>query len=130
MSSCLRGRMDLPLTWDAATLKSPPPIKIQALRPTVHPPQPRPTEKHIDRPNFTRPALFQLFAEVFRPLPTLFSRFWGNPEGLSPTRWYSGWQIFTWLFPSMASKAPSPLPTLAQATPSTPDTPFQDLVDR
>ena len=50
-------------------------IKIQALRPTVHPPQPRPTGNRIERPSFTRPALFQLFAEAFRPLPTLFSRF-------------------------------------------------------
>ena len=100
---------------EAATLLEPPPLKIQALRPTVHPPQPRPTEKKIDRPNFTRPALFQLFAEAFRPLPTLFSRFWGKR--------YSGWEIFTWLFPSMESKAPVPTP--ADATPSTPDTPFQ-----
>ena len=107
---------------EAATLLEPPPLKIQALRPTVHPPQPRPTEKKIDRPNFTRPALFQLFAEAFRPLPTLFSRFWRKR--------YSGWEIFTWLFPSMESKAPSPLPTPADATPSTPDTPFQALVDR
>ena len=103
-------------------------IKIQALRPTVHPPQPRPTGNRIERPSFTRPALFQLFAEAFRPLPTLFSRF-----GDLTTKWgqrYSGWEIFTWLFPSMASKAPSPLPTPADATPSTPDTPFQALVDR
>ena len=113
---------------EAATLLEPPPLKIQALRPTVHPPQPRPTEKKIDRPNFTRPALFQLFAEAFRPLPTLFSRF-----GDLTTKWgqrYSGWEIFTWLFPSMESKAPSPLPTPADATPSAPDTPFQALVDR
>lgn len=27
---------------EAATLLEPPPLKIQALRPTVHPPQPRP----------------------------------------------------------------------------------------
>ena len=103
-------------------------IKIQALRPTVHPPQPRPTGNRIERPSFTRPALFQLFAEAFRPLPTLFSRF-----GDLTTKWwqrYSGWEIFTWLFPSMASKAPSPLPTPDDATPSTPDTPFQALVDR
>ena len=99
-------------------------IKIQALRPTVHPPQPRPTGNRIE----TRPALFQLFAEAFRPLPTLFSRF-----GDLTTKWgqrYSGWEIFTWLFPSMASKAPDPLPTPADATPATPDTPFQALVDR
>ena len=110
---------------DAADPNEPLPlggIKIQALRPTVHPPQPRPTEKKIERPNFTRPALFQLFAEAFRPLPTLFSRFWGKR--------YSGWEIFTWLFPSMESQAPSPLPTPADATPSAPDTPFQALVDR
>ena len=103
-------------------------IKIQALRPTVHPPQPRPTGTRIERPNFTRPALFQLFAEAFRPLPTLFSRF-----GDLTTTWgkrYSGWEIFTWLFPSMASKAPDPLPNPADATSSTPDTPFQALVDR
>ena len=75
----------------AATLLEHPPIKIQALRPTVHPPQPRPTEKKIERPNLTRPALFQLFAEAFRPLPTLFSRFWGKR--------YSGWEIFTMAFP-------------------------------
>ena len=30
----------------------------------------------------------------------------------------------------MASKAPDPLPTPADATPATPDTPFQALVDR
>ena len=63
-------------------------IKIQALRPTVHPPQPRPTGTRIERPSFTRPALFQLFAEAFRPLPTLFSRF-----GDLTTKWgkrYSG----------------------------------------
>ena len=103
-------------------------IKIQALRPTVHPPQPRPTGNRIERPSFTRPALFQLFAEAFRPLPTLFSRF-----GDLTTKWgkrYSGWEIFTWLFPSMASKAPDPLPNPADATPATPDTPFQALVDR
>ena len=103
-------------------------IKIQALRPTVHPPQPRPTGNRIERPSFTRPALFQLFAEAFRPLPTLFSRF-----GDLTIKWgqrYSGWEIFTWLFPSMGSKAPDPLPTPADATPSTPDTPFQALVDR
>ena len=103
-------------------------FKIQALRPTVHPPQPRPTGTRIEKPSFTRPALFQLFAEAFRPLPTLFSRF-----GDLTTKWgqrYSGWEIFTWLFPSMASKAPEPLPTPADVTPSTPDTPFQDLVDR
>ena len=41
---------------EAATLLEPPPLKIQALRPTVHPPQPRPTEKKIDRPNFKKPA--------------------------------------------------------------------------
>ena len=51
-------------------------FKIQALRPTVHPPQPRPTGNRIERPSFTRPALFQLFAEAFRPLPTLFSPLW------------------------------------------------------
>eukprot|EP00434_Breviolum_minutum_P044361 symbB.v1.2.039612.t1/scaffold6681.1/size16222/1 len=103
-------------------------IKIQALRPTVHPPQPRPNSTRIERPNFTRPALFQLFAEAFRPLPTLFSRF-----GDLTTKWgkrYSGWEIFTWLFPSMASKAPDPLPNPADATSATPDTPFQALVDR
>ena len=103
-------------------------IKIQALRPTVHPLQPRPTGNRIERPSFTRPALFQSFAEAFRPLPTLFSRF-----GDLTTKWgqrYSGWEIFTWLFPSMASKAPDPLPTPADATPATPDTPFQALVDR
>ena len=63
-------------------------IKIQALRPTVHPPQPRPTGNRIERPSFTRPALFQLFTEAFRPLPTLFSRF-----GDLTTKWgkrYSG----------------------------------------
>ena len=110
---------------EAAGLNEPLPfggIKIQALRPTIHPPQPRPTEKRIERPSFTRPPLFQLFAEAFRPLPTLFSRFWGKR--------YSGWEIFTWLFPSMESKAPSPLPTPADATDTTPDTPFQALVDR
>ena len=103
-------------------------IKIQALRPTIHPPQPRSSEKKIERPSFTRPALFQLFAEAFRPLPSLFSRF-----GNLTTKWgqrYSGWEIFTWLFPSMESKAPTPLPTPAAATSSTPDTPFQALVDR
>ena len=103
-------------------------FKIQALRPTVHPPQPRPTGNRIEKPSFTRPALFQLFAEAFRPLPTLFSRF-----GDLTTKWgkrYSGWEIFTWLFPSMASKAPDPLPNPADATPATPDTPFQALVDR
>ena len=103
-------------------------IKIQALRPTIHPPQPRSSEKKIERPSFTRPALFQVFAEAFRPLPSLFSRF-----GNLTTKWgqrYSGWEIFTWLFPSMESKAPTPLPTPAAATSSTPDTPFQALVDR
>ena len=103
-------------------------FKIQALRPTVHPPQPRPTGNRIEKPSFTRPALFQLFAEAFRPLPTLFSRF-----GDLTTKWgkrYSGWEIFTWLFPSMASKAPDPLPNPADPTPATPDTPFQALVDR
>ena len=103
-------------------------IQIQALRPTVHLPQPRPTGTRIERPSFTRPALFQLFAEAFRPLPTLFSRF-----GDLTTKWgkrYSGWEIFTWLFPSMASKAPDPLPNPADATPTTLDTPFQALVDR
>ena len=103
-------------------------FKIQALRPTVHPPPPRSTETRIERPKITRPALFQLFAEAFRPLPSLFSRF-----GDLTNKWgkrYSGWEIFTWLFPSMASQAPDPLPTPADASPATPDMPFQALVDR
>ena len=43
---------------------------------------------------------------------------------------YSGWEIFTWLFPSMAFQAPNPLPTPADASSAMPDMPFQALVDR
>ena len=102
-------------------------FKIQALRPTVHPPPLRSTGTRIERPKVTRPALFQLFAEAFRPLSSLFSRF-----GDLTNRWGKryGWEIFTWLFPSMASQAPDPLPTPADASPATPDMPFQALVDR
>ena len=50
-------------------------FKIQALRPTVHLPPPRSTETRIEGLKVTRPALFQLFVETFRPLSSLFSRF-------------------------------------------------------
>ena len=79
MSPCPQRLLDLPLIWKLRGPRRAAPviggIKIQALRPTVHPPQPRSTGNRIERPSFTRPALFQLFAEAFRPLPTLFSRF-------------------------------------------------------
>ena len=94
----------------------------------MHPPPLRSTGTRIERPKVTRPALFQLFAETFRPLSSLFSRF-----GNLTNRWekrYSGWEIFTWLFPSMAFQASDPLSTPADASPATPDMPFQTLVDR
>ena len=50
-------------------------FKIQVLRPTVHSPPPRSTETRIERPKVTWPTLFQLFAEAFRSLSSLFSCF-------------------------------------------------------
>ena len=77
------------------------------LRPTIHPPtRPTPDAPMVPVAPQT-PYLFQLFAEVFRPLP-----FIGNLFKIAPD---SGWQlsqasvmskgldIFRWLFPSSTS---------------------------
>ena len=77
------------------------------LRPTIHPPtRPTPDAPMVPVAQQT-PYLFQLFAEVFRPLP-----FIGNLFKLVPDSGYQlsqasvmskGLDIFRWLFPSSAS---------------------------
>ena len=79
------------------------------LRPTIHPPtRPTPDAPMVHAEPQT-PSLFQLFAEVFRPLP-----FIGNLFKIVPDSGYQlnevsvmskGLDIFRWLFPSSTSGA-------------------------
>ena len=79
------------------------------LRPTIHPPT-RPTPDVPMVPVAPQPPyLFQLFAEVFRPLPYIGNLFriipdmgWPNSQTSIMSK---GMDIFRWLFPSSTSGA-------------------------
>ena len=84
------------------------------LRPSVHPPVPPPAPSTIQQiaEIGTLPRLYELFADAFRPLPSLWSReCW--------QRWKcAGWELFKYLFPSCAPAEDAPL-----------DTPLATLID-
>ena len=77
------------------------------LRPTIHPPtRPTPDAPMVHAEPQT-PTLFQLFAEVFRPLPFIGNLFKLVPDSGYPLHEASvmskGLDIFRWLFPSSSS---------------------------
>lgn len=96
------------------------PLQINYLRPAVHPPPQIDPQSPLPTPSPSRPYIYQLFADIFLPLPLLHYLPWGSCER---GKLYLA-------FPSFSSAAPTPLPTLESSTADLPEAPLPMLVER